>query len=67
MQKIDDEIKRVITLFEENNFIDSEKLILELINKNPNLPILDNIYGVILSKLDSEKANLIAICAIKRS
>ena len=26
MQKINDEIKRVITLFEENNFIDSEKL-----------------------------------------
>lgn len=56
MQKINDEIKKVIKLFEENNFIDSEKLILELINKNPNLSILDNIYGAILLKLDSEKA-----------
>ena len=66
MQKIDDEIKRVITLFEENNFIDSEKLILELINKNPNLPILDNIYGAILSKLDSEKAKLYFNAAISK-
>jgi predicted O-linked N-acetylglucosamine transferase (SPINDLY family) len=56
MQKINDEIKKVIKLFEENNFIDSEKLILELINENPNLSILDNIYGAILLKSDSEKA-----------
>jgi tetratricopeptide (TPR) repeat protein len=66
MQKINDEIKRVITLFEENNFIDSEKLILQLINKNPNLPILDNIYGAILSKFDSEKAKLYFNAAISK-
>jgi len=56
MQKINDEIKKVIKLFEEKNSIDSEKLILKLINENPNLSILDNVYGAILSKSDSEKA-----------
>ena len=57
MTDINNQIKKVIDLFEKKKINESLELVKNLINENPESAVLENIYGVILSsQFENEKA-----------
>jgi protein O-GlcNAc transferase len=57
MSDINNQIKKVIDLFEKKKINESLELVKNLINENPESAVLENIYGVILSsQFENEKA-----------
>jgi protein O-GlcNAc transferase len=57
MTDINNQIKKIIDLFEKKKINESLELVKNLINENPESAVLENIYGVILSsQFENEKA-----------